>query len=113
MKTKKMDVLGISAATLCLIHCLAFPLLMVFPILSKNHGLIDLAFALVGAYAVYRVTKGQTRNYMYYLLWASIGVILLAVLLDLMAHIHTPLIYVGAMGLITGHVLNFKNHKHD
>jgi len=112
MKTKKMDILGISAATLCLIHCLAFPLLMVFPILWENHGIIDLAFALVGLFAVYKVTKNHQKNYIYYLLWTSIGVILLAVLLDLVAHIHTPLIYIGAAGLITGHILNFKNHKH-
>lgn len=114
MKAKLFDWLGISAAVLCLIHCLLFPVLMIIPLgLEHEHdAYIDAAFLLIGAVVVYRVTANMESQKLKYTFWAAIGLIAVSVLLDMLFHIHSPLIYIGAALLITAHIINFKNHKH-
>lgn len=115
MKSKAFDLLGISAALLCLIHCLLLPVLMIVPLgLEHNHNAyIDLGFLLIGAAVVYQVTRTVKSKWLKGIFWAAIGLIGLSVLLDIAFHFHSPLIYPGAVLLIAGHVINFKNHKHN
>ncbi|GEN70627.1 MerC domain-containing protein [Chryseobacterium lathyri] len=112
MKSKILDAVGISAAVLCLIHCVVFPLLMIIPLGISHNPYIDLAFLIIGAVVVYRVTKNIASSWLKLLFWSSIILISISVLADLIFEIHIPLIYVGAAGLITGHIINFRNHKH-
>lgn len=112
MKSKNLDLLGISAASLCLIHCLVFPLLLILPLSITHNAYIDLAFLAVGAFVVYRVAGQTGLKWVKSLLWGSIALIAVSVWLDLLYHMHTPLIYIGAAGLISGHIINFKHHKH-
>jgi hypothetical protein len=112
MKSKILDAVGISAAVLCLIHCVVFPLLMIIPLGISHNPYIDLAFLIIGAVVVYRVTKNITNSWLKLLFWSSIILISISVLADLIFETHIPLIYVGAAGLITGHIINFRNHKH-
>ncbi|MDN5479404.1 MAG: MerC family mercury resistance protein, partial [Chryseobacterium sp.] len=49
MKSKILDAVGISAAVLCLIHCIAFPLLMIIPLGISHNPYIDMAFLVIGA----------------------------------------------------------------
>jgi hypothetical protein len=46
-----------------------------------------------------------------YILGIAILIIVVSVVLDLIFHIHTELIVIGGLGMIVGHILNFKNHK--
>lgn len=112
MKSKILDAVGISAAVLCLIHCVVFPLLMIIPLGISHNPYIDLAFLIIGAGVVYRVTKNIASSWLKLLFWSSIILISISVLADLIFEIHIPLIYAGAAGLITGHIINFKNHRH-
>ncbi|GAB3414121.1 MerC domain-containing protein [Niabella aquatica] len=112
MKSKVFDWLGISAAVLCLIHCLLFPVLMVIPLGIEHNAYIDATFLLIGSVVVYRVTGNIASKKLKYTFWAAICLIAVSVLLDLIFHIHSPLIYIGAALLITAHIINFKNHKH-
>lgn len=59
MKSKILDAVGISAAVLCLIHCIVFPLLMIIPLGISHNPYIDLAFLIIGAIVVFNVTKKQ------------------------------------------------------
>jgi hypothetical protein len=115
MKTKSKqfhDVLGISSATLCLIHCLVFPLITILPIgLSHNHW-IDLVFAGIGFYAIVGILKSETAKYIKLVLFFSMGLILASILYTLITHHHTNLLYFGGIGMIVGHLLNFRYHKH-
>lgn len=45
MKSKFLDAVGLSAAFLCLIHCLAFPLLLMLAIAIVHNPYIDLVFS--------------------------------------------------------------------
>lgn len=112
MKSKILDAIGISAAVLCLIHCIIFPLLMVIPLGISHNPYVDLAFLLIGTVVVYRVTKQTSVRWLKWLFWLSIILISISVVFDLIYEIHVPLIYVGAAGLIAGHIINFKHHKH-
>lgn len=112
MKSKILDAVGISAAVLCLIHCIIFPLLLVIPIGISHNPYIDLLFLIIGAIIVFNVTKKISNRWLKILFWASIILISVSVMTDLLFEIHIPLIYIGAAGLITGHLINFKNHKH-
>lgn len=115
MKTKSKqfhDVLGISSATLCLIHCLIFPLITIIPIgLSHNHW-IDLVFASLGIYALIGILNSKTPSYIKFILILSMGLILTSIIYTIITHQHTILLYFGGIGMIIGHLLNFKNHKH-
>lgn len=112
MKSKILDAVGISAAVLCLIHCIVFPLLMIIPLGISHNPYIDLAFLIIGTLVVFRITAKIGNRRLKFLFWVSIILIAISVLADFIFEIHIPLIYVGAAGLITGHIINFKNHKH-
>lgn len=112
MKSKILDAVGISAAVLCLIHCIVFPLLLIIPLGISHNPYIDLTFLMIGIFVVYRQTRQMTNNWLQILFWASITCIAASILIDFLFEIHLPFIYVGAAGLITAHLINFKNHKH-
>ncbi len=112
MKSKILDVVGISAAILCLIHCVAFPLLMIVPLGISHNPFIDLAFLVAGAMVVYRILKKTRIKWLKALFAVSLLLISVSVFADMIFEIHLPLIYFGAAGLIAGHLINFNHHKH-
>ncbi|WP_294203246.1 MerC domain-containing protein [uncultured Chryseobacterium sp.] len=112
MKTKIFDYIGISAAVLCLIHCILFPLIMIIPLGISHNPFIDLAFLIIGTIMVFRITKKIDTTWLKVLFWSSIALIAISVGLDFIFHLHFELIYPGAAGLIIAHLINFKNHKH-
>ncbi|WP_313091518.1 MerC domain-containing protein [Chryseobacterium flavum] len=112
MKSKILDTIGISAAVLCLIHCIIFPLLIIIPFGISHNPYIDLVFLVIGTLVVSRITRQIESDGLKALFWVSIVLISISVATDLIFEVHVPLIYAGAAGLITGHIINFKNHKH-
>ena len=108
--TKAYDILGISSATLCLIHCIVFPLLTVIPLGLSHNPYIDLLFALLGLLVVLRVVKTASKN-VKTLLLVSVSLILLGVAMDILFHFHSNLIFIGGIGMIIGHAINFRNYK--
>ncbi|AZA58617.1 MULTISPECIES: MerC domain-containing protein [Flavobacteriales] len=108
MKNKTYDILGISAATLCLIHCLIFPLLVIIPIGISHNPYIDLAFLIIGAIIAFKICKTTDSKLVIALFAVSLLTILISVVLDALYHIHLPLIYVGSVGLITAHIINHR-----
>lgn len=112
MKSKILDVVGISAAVLCLFHCIVFPLLIIVPLGISHNPFVDLAFLVIGAVVVYRISKKTKYLGLKVLFAVSILLISISVFSDMILEIHLPFIYIGAAGLIKGHLINFKNHKH-
>ena len=110
--TKSFDYLGISSATLCLVHCLVFPLISIIPIgISHNHW-IDLLFASIGLYAVVKIVKTNTPRYIKAILLVSMFLILSSIVITIVTHHHSFILYLGGIGMIIGHLLNFRKHKH-
>lgn len=112
MKSKFLDAVGLSAAFLCLIHCLVFPLLLMLPIAIVHNPYIDLVFLVIGFAVVFKLSGTIHSFWLKSLFWVSIILIAVSVAAELIFDKHIDLIYLGAAGLITGHIINFKNHKH-
>ena len=104
------DILGISSASICLVHCLLFPLLTILPLGLNHSPYIDLIFALIGVFAIVKIIK-KTNIIISGVLILSISLILISVLAEIFFEIHLDLILIGGVGMIIGHFLNYKSHK--
>jgi len=111
-KTKYLDLLGLSSATLCLIHCLVFPIITIIPIGIIHNHWIDLFFALLGLYAIIQIIKTKSPNYIKIVLSIAMGIIIGSIVYSIVTHNHTNWLYVGGIGMVVGHTLNFNHHKH-
>lgn len=104
------DILGMSSATICLLHCLLFPLLTILPLGLNHNPFIDLFFASMGLFAVFKIIKKSTRLVAGILI-ISMFLIWISILSEIFFEIHPDLIFVGGIGMITGHFLNYRSHK--
>jgi hypothetical protein len=104
------DILGISSATICLVHCLIFPLLTVLPLGLSHNPFIDLLFAIIGLFAIIKIIK-KSALLITSILIVSMALIWISVLSEIILDIHLDLIFIGGIGMIIGHLLNYKTHK--
>lgn len=104
------DILGISSATICLVHCLVFPLLTILPLGLSHNPIIDLLFATIGLFAILKIIK-KSSLLISAILIISMALIWISVLTELFLEIHLDLIFIGGIGMIIGHLLNYKMHK--
>ncbi|BFM42876.1 hypothetical protein CFS9_15170 [Flavobacterium sp. CFS9] len=105
------DILGISSAAICLVHCLIFPLLTILPLGLSHNPFIDLTFASIGLIAILKIIKKSSLLVATTLI-LSISLIWISILSEIILDIHLDLIFIGGIGMIIGHLLNYKNHKH-
>lgn len=110
LSTSFYDILGISSAFICLIHCLIFPILAIIPLGLNHNPLIDFFFASMGLFAVIKIMK-KSSLLVSATLVVSISIIWLSILSDIIFEIHLDMIYVGGIGMIIGHLLNYAQHK--
>jgi len=104
------DILGISSATICLVHCLIFPLLSILPLGLTHNPFIDLGFASIGLFAILKSIK-KSNLFVITVLIISMSLIMISILCELFLDIHLHLIFIGGAGMIVGHFLNYKSHK--
>jgi hypothetical protein len=107
--TALYDILGISSATVCLVHCLVFPLLTILPLGLRHHPFIDVAFACIGLFAVFRIMRKATVVVGRILLISMI-LVWMGILSEIIWDVHSNLILIGGGGMIIGHLLNYKSH---
>ncbi|TDO83962.1 MerC mercury resistance protein [Flavobacterium chryseum] len=108
--TSLYDILGISSATICLVHCLVFPLLTILPLGLSHNSFIDLFFATIGLFAILKIIK-KSNLLVAAILIVSISLIWISVLIEIILDIHLDLIFIGGIGMIIGHFLNYRFHK--
>lgn len=104
------DFLGMSTAALCLMHCLIFPLLTILPLGLNHNPVIDLLFASIGVFAIFKIIK-KSSVLISSILVVSMGLIWISILSEMIFEIHIDLIYFGGIGMIIGHLFNYKLHK--
>lgn len=110
ISTSFYDILGISSATICLVHCLIFPLLTILPLGLSHNPFIDLLFASIGLFAILKIIK-KSSLLVSSILVVSMALIWISVLTELLLDIHLDLIYFGGFGMISGHLINYKLHR--
>lgn len=108
--TSFYDILGISSAAFCLVHCLIFPILTILPLGLIHNPVIDLIFASFGLFAIIKIIK-KSSLLVSSILVVSMSLIWVSILSEIFFEIHLDLIYFGGFGMIVGHLLNYKLHK--
>lgn len=108
--TSFYDILGISSATLCLVHCLIFPILTILPLGFIHNPIIDLLFASLGLFAILKIIKNSALL-ISAILVVSMSLIWISILSELFFEMHLDLIYYGGIGMIIGHLINYKLHR--
>ena len=111
--TSILDILGISSATLCLVHCLIFPVLTVLPFAINNNHWVDVVFCCIGMFVVSKILLSDALIKVKLILGISIVLVVLGVVLEILFDKDYWLILIGGLGMIAGHFLNFMklNHK--
>lgn len=109
---KSYDILGISSATLCLVHCLLVPFLAILPLNIFKSIWIDIIFCSIAMLATSKILMSHTSRTVKLILGISISIIILSVMIEIILHTHFEGMLLGGIGMIIGHGLNYKNHKH-
>ena len=115
---QKPDNIGIIASTLCLIHCVATPIIFIAQSYSMASchgaptwlGFIDYFFLVISFFAVYRSVQTTSKNWIKTALWLSFFALFIVIINEKTAwfHLDEKLIYVPAIALIALHVYNLK-----
>jgi hypothetical protein len=108
--TSPYDILGISTATLCLIHCIVFPILTIIPFGFYDNIVIDTLFACIAMLVVSKILMSNATKKVKFILGISIAIIVTSIILEIFFKIHLELISIGGIGMIIGHFLNYKSH---
>ena len=109
--TLVLDILGISSATICLVHCLVFPILTILPFGISHNYWVDTAFACIGMFVVSKIILTNVTIMVKLILGISIMVVVSGVILEIFFDKDFWLILIGGIGMIVGHITNFKSHK--
>ncbi len=115
---KKSDVLGAAASGLCLIHCLATPLLFIAQSCSMTcceaspswWSSLDYVFLIISFFAILRSNQTTSKVVIGRALWVSWGVLAFIILNERFDFIPLPeyAIYIPALALIILHLYNQK-----
>lgn len=104
------DLLGISSSLLCLIHCTALPIAYVLLAKTSQHiewlHQLDFIFIGLGFIAVLQTAKSTPLKWIKVLLWFFFTLFSISILFEDNAWMEA-MSYVGSIGLISAHALNF------
>lgn len=121
----KPDTFGALASVLCMLHCIATPLLFIIPVSSlDDHEIaptwwrsIDFLLLILSFFAVYRSTQTTNIEFIKLMFWASWGLLFIILMNEKLAWISLPeyLIYIPTGLLIVLHLynLNYCQCKND
>ena len=114
----KSDLIGASVSALCLVHCVATPLLFVAQTGLMGHGethpewwgILDYVFLFISFLAIWWTSKTTTKSWMRIALWTSWSALLFFVLNEGLSFMPLPeeVIYLPALALIFFHLYNRK-----
>ena len=119
IKSSSSDLLGIVSAILCLLHCLAAPILL--GLYSHSHDHIhhndffllhhgwDYVFLGLGLIAVLFSAKHSKSNLLKALLGLTYAFLVASILLEEVSELFKNLVYVSSISLILIHSLNIRH----
>jgi len=111
LKISWSDFIGILSSSLCLIHCLATPILITVGIGFLDNHLTTYFFLVISFLSIYKATQNCKKPKISFLLWGSFFGFLFSTLLhQYFEWLHT-LSYLFAIAIIYGHILNIKHCK--
>jgi len=111
-KINKADLIGILSSSICLVHCLATPLLIAFGAGFITNPFFKYLFLIISFVSIFKATENITSKKISLLLWISFWGFLFSTLFQ---EEYEWLHYTGylfALLIIIGHVLNIRYCKH-
>jgi hypothetical protein len=106
ISTIKYDILHLSSASICLLHCLLFPLLT-FILITIEHVFIDAFFALIGVFVFFNILISKTQPKVKNILFIGNLLVITGILLHMFFKINTFSVIVVGIIMVSGHVINF------
>lgn len=116
--TSKADYIGITGSVLCILHCLATPVLLLtvnftHESLKVGYLSLDYVFILVNIFAVYHATKHSHSAGIRRALWGFLSLFTLCLLLEDVSETFEYAGYAASLGLVVTHLINIRTHHHD
>lgn len=116
------DYVGITGSVLCIIHCIATPILAVSSsllfkdTLEEGMHLLGYLFILINGVAVYYATRHSHSVSLSRFLWVAFGIFAASIVLEEVSEVFHYTGYLGSLLLIVGHGINLyicrRGHKH-
>lgn len=121
LSSQSADMLGISASVLCMIHCLAFPVMISLGYLvnfSDDHDhshehwhWMDYFFVILAVWAVYNAAKNTHSMRIKIALWIAVFIFSIAILLHELNPYMIVISIAASLILLIIHIINWKYHK--
>lgn len=123
LSSQSADIMGISASVLCMIHCMAFPVMISLGYMVKysdDHGhshdhihwhWMDYFFIVLAIWAVFNAGKNTHSKRIKIALWTAVGIFSIAILLHEWNPIMIGISIAASVALIIIHIINWKYHN--
>ncbi|HEY0108441.1 MAG TPA: MerC domain-containing protein [Fibrella sp.] len=114
---KKADYIGITGSVLCLIHCLAAPVVVMTSNLLRDDTLrtgflsLDYVFIAINIVAVYFAARQHTSSAIRTALWSFLFLFTLGLLLENVNPLFEYIAYAASTGLVISHLINLRHHR--
>ena len=108
-KINKADFIGIISSTLCLMHCIATPLLIAFGAGFITNPFFKYLFLIISFLSIFKATENITSKKISLLLWISFWGFLFSTLFQEEYEWLHYSGYLFAILIIIGHILNIKH----
>lgn len=115
--SNKADYVGIAGSVLCLIHCLAMPVVLMGSALTPHDHLsigflnLDYLFIGVNALAVFFATRHYAQPAIKRALWGFLALFTAGLLLEHTNDFFRYVGYVASAGLVITHLINIRQHR--
>jgi hypothetical protein len=106
----KSDWLGIASASLCVVHCLFMPILIIIATNFTWWHEISYLFLLVSFFAAFEASKNAQKVALS-IIWSSFALLTMCILFEEERYMFHNISYLASLGLIFGHIYNLKYCK--
>jgi len=110
-KINKADIIGILSSSICVVHCIATPLLIAFGAGFITNPFFKYLFLIISFASIFKATEKITDTKIAIFLWVSFWGFLFSTLFKEEYHWLHYSGYFFAMQIIIGHILNIKHCK--
>ena len=108
-KINKADLIGILSSSICLVHCIATPLLIAFGVGFLTNPFFKYLFLIISFISIFKATVKITHTKIAFLLWVSFVGFLFSTLFQEKYHWLHYSGYFFALLIIIGHLINIKH----
>lgn len=105
-KINKADLIGILSSSICLVHCIATPLLITFGAGFISNPIFKYLFLIISFVSIFKATVNLTNKKIALLLWISFWGFLFSALFQEEYHWLHYTGYFFSVIIIIGHILN-------